>query len=112
MSMQTSDMRNFAAAAIGDKALAEKWLATPSDIFEGSSPLAAMASVDGYHQVMRQLAWFAGQPFRKPRSSAEGQETVVDLLCDPIMEMVLRRAGTGPEEVLNLCKAAAFRRAA
>ena len=112
MSMQTSDMRGFAAAAIGDRVLADKWLATPSTIFGGSSPLTATATIDGYQRVMRQLAWFAGQPFRKQRSSTEGQETVVDLLCDPIMEMVLRRAGTGPEEVLNLCKAAAFRRAA
>ena len=112
MSMQTSDMRDFAAAAIGDKALAEKWLATPSDIFEGSSPLAAMASVDGYHQVMLQLAWFAGQPIGNPRTPTEGQETVADLLNDPIMDLVLRRAGTGPEEVLKLCKDAAFRHAA
>ena len=112
MNMQTLDMRDFAAAAIGDQALAKKWLATPSDIFGGSSPLAAMASVEGYHQVMRQLAWFAGQPIGNPKTPAEAQETVADLLNDPIMDLVLRRAGTGPEEVLKLCKDAAFRRAA
>jgi len=102
MSMQTSEMKVFAAAAIGDKALAEKWLATPSTMFKGTTPLAALSTVDGYHRVMRQLAWFAGKPFSGTKSSAKGQESLADLLNDPMMDLVLRRAGTGPEDLLRL----------
>lgn len=113
MSMQTSEMKVFAAAAIGDKALADKWLTTPSTMFDGSTPLAALSTVDGYHRVMRQLAWFAGKQFHDTSSSAKSQETIADLLNDPMMDLVLRRAGTGPEELLRLFKpAVAVRRAA
>ncbi len=112
MSVQTSEVIVIAAAAIGDKELADKWLATPSAIFEGSTPLAALSTVAGYHRVMRQLAWFAGRPFRAATSSAEGRETIADLLTDPMMDIVLRRAGSGPEELLNLCRQAATPRRA
>jgi hypothetical protein len=102
MSMQMSEMRVFAAAAIGDKVLAEKWLATPSTIFEGSTPLAAISTVDGCHRVMRQLAWFAGKPFSGTTSQAKAQESLVDLLNDPMMDLILRRAGTNPDALLRL----------
>jgi len=105
MSVQTSEMRAFAAAAIGDKALADRWLETPTTIVGGSTPLSALSTLEGYHRVMRQLAWFAGKPFGSPTSSAQRHETVADLLSDPIMDIVLRRAGTGPEELLKSVRA-------
>ncbi len=113
MSTHSLQIRAQATAVIGDVRLAMKWLATPSAVFEGSTPLAASDTPEGYHRVMRQLSWFAGKPYHDQASAGRGEETVADLLSDPIMEIVLRRAGSGPEELLRLCRqAVAPRRAA
>jgi hypothetical protein len=89
MIVQTSRIEELAAAAIGNGALAASWLQQPSALFGGTSPLDAIATPRGRYSVRRQLAWFAGECFRAAP------------LSDPVVELVLRRAGAGPEELLG-----------
>ncbi len=102
----------LATAAIGNTALAAQWFDAPNPITGGSSPAAALSTVEGHHRVIRQLAWFAGIAFSEATLSANAQENIAELLCDPIMELVLKRAGTRPEELLGLCRETAARRRA
>lgn len=104
MTRETSPVEVLARAAIGNDALATKWLRTPSPLFGGASPMAASATVEGYQCVKRLLAWFAGESFRRTAQLSEAENTVDDLLSDPMMDLVLKRAGTGPEELLSLCR--------
>ncbi len=113
MPIPTSPIEDLAAAAIGDDALAARWLDRPSPLFNGVSPAAALSTQEGRHRVRRQLAWFAGESFGNPPFSGDDWESLADLLSDPMMEIVLRRAGSGPEQLLGLYREiAAARRAA
>lgn len=105
---QTPRIEDLAATVIGDKALAVRWLRQPSPIFHGANPVAAMATPEGRHLVLRQLAWFAGVSLRRePFFTDDGNDHDGDLnslMSDPMMDIILGRAGTGPEELLGLCR--------
>ena len=95
-----------ARAVLGDDALAARWLTQESPLFGGRCPVDAVATAEGRRQVVCQLSWFAGT--RPPVAALDQSEaeTLADLLNDPIMDLVLESAGTGPEDLLRLCRAA------
>ena len=49
-----------AKIVIGDGNMAEKWLQTPSSLYQGRTPAEALITVEGAIAVGRQLRWFAG----------------------------------------------------
>ena len=59
---QTKDdtLLTSAEIVLGDAALAEKWLARPSQLYQGRTPAEALITVEGAIAVGRQLRWFAG----------------------------------------------------
>jgi hypothetical protein len=101
MTNDTNRLADRARAVLGSDTQAERWLSQESPLFDGLSPLASVATADGRRRVARQLSWFAGT--RPPNGPAA--ETLSDLLNDPIMDLVLSSAGTGPEDLLRLCRA-------
>jgi hypothetical protein len=101
MIVQTSRIEELAAAAIGNGALAASWLQQPSALFGGTSPLDAIATPRGRYSVRRQLAWFAGECFRAAPLFESDRDGLAGLLSDPVVDLVLRRAGAGPEELLG-----------
>jgi hypothetical protein len=110
MYVQTRRIEDLAATVIGDDALAARWFQQPSSIFHGDSPQVAMCTPEGRHLVLRRLAWFAGaslrrDPFFNDDSGGSGETgDLTGLMSDPMMDIILGRAGTGPEELLGLCR--------
>ena len=98
---RTSRIEELAAAAIGNDALTARWLQQPSALFGGTSPLDAIATPTGRYSVRRQLAWFAGECFRAAPFFESDRDGLAGLLSDPVVDLVLRRAGAGPEELLG-----------
>jgi hypothetical protein len=98
---QTSRIEDLAAASIGNDALAAHWLQQPSALFGGTSPLDAIETPWGRYSVRRQLAWFAGECFRAAPFFESDRDGIAGLLSDPVVELVLRRAGAGPEDLLG-----------
>lgn len=61
MSQEANDrLLTSAEIVIGSGALAEKWLRTPSALYQGRTPAEALITVEGAIAVGRQLRWFAG----------------------------------------------------
>jgi hypothetical protein len=116
--MRNFSLRDMACTALGDARLATLWLERPSPLFAHRNPVQAMATQEGRLQVERQLNWFAGGRHNRPESgdpprpAPERGDSLRDLLGDPMMELVLARAGTGPEELLGLCREIAERKRA
>ena len=101
MAVPRSPIEDLASAAIGDDALAARWLQQQSELFGGASPLDALATLEGQLRVRRQLAWFAGECFRAAAGSGASAEMLSTDPSDPLIDLVFRRAGTGPEELLK-----------
>ena len=101
MAVARSPIEDLALAAIGDDALAARWLQQQSDLFGGASPMDALATLEGRLRVRRQLAWFAGECFRSAAGSAADTESLTLDPSDPFIELVFQRAGAGPEELLK-----------
>jgi hypothetical protein len=100
MAVQIWKIEAIALAAIGDKALAARWLRKPSRLFNGASPLEAIPSSEGRHRVLCQLAWFAGAGFRDTADSNCVAAHRAHSMLDAHIELAVTRAGSGPEEVL------------
>ena len=101
MAVARSPIEDLASAAIGDDALAARWLQQQSDLFGGTSPLDALATLEGRLRVRRQLAWFAGECFRNAARAATSAEVPPPDPSDPFIDLVFQRAGAGPEELLK-----------
>lgn len=101
MAVPRSPIEDLALAAIGDDALAARWLQQQSDLFGGASPLDALATLEGQLRVRRQLAWFAGECFRIAPGSGADTDSLTPDLSDPFVDLVFQRAGAGPEELLK-----------
>ena len=101
MAVPRSPIEDLASAAIGDDALAARWLQQQSDLFGGASPLDALATLEGQLRVRRQLAWFAGERFRGTAHSGAKTESLPPDPSDPFIDLVFQRAGAGPEELLK-----------
>lgn len=100
MAVQIWKIEAIALAAIGDEALAARWLHQPSRLYNGASPLQAMSSPEGRHRVLCQLAWFAGGGFRDTADPNDLADYRAASLLDAHIDLAVTRAGSGPEEVL------------
>jgi hypothetical protein len=99
MNMPTRCLAEKAIAALGDPRLAEAWLNRPSPLLAGLSPLQGCTSEEQLILLERQLAWFAGAA---AKSRPRAREAIDDVLNDPMIRMMLMRAGSGPQEILDM----------
>ncbi len=90
-----------AEKAFGDARLADTWLDRPSPLYGGRPPRQAIAEPAHRERARRQLNWFSGLYADKTPEPA-----LRDVLSDPMINMALASAGSGPEELLALCQAA------
>lgn len=87
---------------LGSEQLAQFWIRNANPLLDGSSPAQAIATPQGRRMVERQLAWFAGQPAADAETVTTTPDRLLDLVNDPLIQLVLERAGSGPEELLQL----------
>lgn len=106
MNAQTDIVRD-AYAAFGDRELADAWLDRPSPLYAGRSPRLASTDPEQQPRVRRQLSWLAGH-----RCHQVVAPELHEVLYDPIINLALASAGSGPEELLALCQAAKGRKRA
>ena len=106
MAQSSCNLEQRAQAALGNRNLAMQWLNSANPLLEGSSPVEAVATAQGRRKVAQQLAWFAGQPVQQEEPVPQS-ERLQDLVGDPLIQLVLKRAGSGPEELLRLYRKAA-----
>jgi hypothetical protein len=97
-------LKDRARDALGDETLAAEWLDRKSPLFGDLSPVEAIETSDGWHRALRQLSWFAATKRSETPVRDSGKEALSELLDDPIMDLVLKSAGTGPEELFRLCR--------
>jgi len=117
MNTQNTWIENIATTVLGDRRLAVQWLERPNPLFGNVAPLQALTTNEGRRQVRRQLTWFAGgqlnwfasEPVDPSPGARDRGNSLTALLSDPMMDLVLARAGTGPEEFLGLCRGIAAR---
>jgi len=95
-------LRARANDVLGSEQLAQFWIRNANPLLDGSSPAQAIATPEGRRMVERQLAWFAGKPATDAAIVATTPNRLQDLVNDPLIQMVLDRAGSGPEELLQL----------
>lgn len=103
------DLARNAQAAIGNEHLANVWLTRPSRLYGGETPAQAMANPAHKARILSQLNWFAGR--RKPQPPIPAA-SLDEVLSDPMIQMALRSAGAGPEQLLALCQRARQRQEA
>ncbi len=102
MSSRARNLAERAQSVLGNKNLAMRWLSRPNSLCKGSSPMVAVDTAEGWQQVERQLAWFAGdRPAVRARRFGKA-DSPQDLIEDPMIQSVLSRAGSGPEELLQI----------
>jgi len=100
---QHKALRERAHAVLGTRQLATYWLNNANPLLDGASPVEAVATPEGRRRVEQQLAWFGGTPANDAARDAAPQ-SLQDLVNDPQIQLVLERAGSGPEELLRLCR--------
>lgn len=102
-----TDIDGEALAVFGDVRLASVWLERPSPLYGGQTPRQAIANPEHLKRAKRQLGWMTGQ-----RQGPELGSLLDDVLNDPMVNLVLARAGSGPEQLLAMCEAARARKRA
>lgn len=99
-------LRQRANDVLGSEQLAQYWIKNANPLLNGSSPVQAIETPEGRRMVERQLAWFAGQPAADTAATTQDRQDrpdrLQDLIYDPLIRLVLERAGSGPEELLQL----------
>lgn len=98
----TLALRERANDVLGSEQLAQFWVRNANPLLDGSSPAQAISTPQGRRMVERQLAWFAGQPAADEEIAGTMPGRLQDLFNDPLIQLVLERAGCGPEELLKL----------
>lgn len=99
---ETLALRQRARDVLGNEQLAHYWMKNANPLLDGASPAQAIASPQGRRMVERQLAWFAGKPASNEEIIATTPDRLQDIVNDPLIQLVLERAGSGPEELLQL----------
>ena len=95
-------LHDRARTALGSTQLAQYWMKNANPLLDGVSPAQAIATPEGRRMVERQLAWFSGKPATDEEIAATSPDRLQDLVNDPLIQLVLARAGSGPEELLQL----------
>ncbi|NNE23463.1 MAG: DUF2384 domain-containing protein [Rhizobiales bacterium] len=102
MSDKALELHERASDVLGSTRLAQFWMQNANPLLDGTSPAQAIATPEGRRKVERQLAWFAGKPATDAPVVTKSPDRLQDLVDDPLIKLVLERAGSGPEEVLQL----------
>ncbi|MDH3742051.1 MAG: MbcA/ParS/Xre antitoxin family protein [Hyphomicrobiales bacterium] len=102
MSNASLTLHERARGVLGSRQLAQYWLQNANPLLDGTSPAQAIATPEGRRKVEQQLAWFAGKPAADTQVAAATPDRLQDLVDDPLIKLVLERAGSGPEELLRL----------
>ena len=95
----THNLAKDATVALGNDYLADVWLSRPSRLYDGNTPAEALSDPKLRNRVLSQLNWFSG--CRKPAPS-QAPANLQEVLSDPMIQMVLRSAGSSPEELVAL----------
>ena len=107
-----SELSDKVYRATGSRLVANQWIRRPNPLLDGQPPALAYTTDKGRKVVDRQLAWFAGRPVDEVSTGHRANPRLAEVLSDPMIQLILDRAGAGPEEILSLMQTGPARRAA